>query len=684
MRVVVWILIFAVSSLGFSAELDPVLRRHLNQSKAQGPGITEQWLPVIGEGSADEATALGAKVQTRAGAFFTARIPASRLSDFANTRAIKVLKMGLPAKPLMDQARKISSIDGVYQKGLDGSGVIVGVVDDSLDIDHADFKTENGLTRVAYFWDQTVASNHPPTGYSYGSQYSKDDIDAGRMDNTLAGFHGTHVTGIAAGSGMASGGVYRGLAPGAAIIFVKTDFSLSGIVDGINYILNKSKALNMPCVINLSLGTHEGTHTADDTFNQIVDQLITDVGEQGHIIVWAAGNEGGWAMHATNQTKTNGSVDFDIDYTRGTLYVDLWYTNQEVLPIEILKDGSALQVAMTSNDYSSLNFAITHSTKGSERRVQLSFSSYFSANYTIRLGATAVPTFVDAYLLNPDVNNDSVIDDTFTSLTDRQTVSTFCAQTKSISVGAMVSRTSYTNQYGAITSDASKHIGEICDFSSTGPTRDGQKKPDFAAPGAFIISAKGHDAQLDNAYAAYIINSNYLVEQGTSMAAPFVTGLVALLLQKEPDLTVDEVRQKIIAGVTSSTYKSNPGIWDDAYGYGIVDASFLLNTQPDKPTLTSHVINNVIRLDQSTDSKAIIQFNMNNPSASELIHVKIYSQDGLLIRDFGEKVLNSVEVLKYEWDGRDMYGRTVKPGIYQVLVEGSTFQRKFLRILVVH
>lgn len=94
----------------------------------------------------------------------------------------------------------------------------------------------------------------------------------------------------------------------------------------------------------------------------------------------------------------------------------------------------------------------------------------------------------------------------------------------------------------------------LATFSAYGVTVDNFAKPDLVAPGRRIVSVIGRrDAKLMKAYPAYLVTSSnqttpyYFRMSGTSMAAPMVTGAVALLLQDEPWLTPDQVKYRLMA-----------------------------------------------------------------------------------------------------------------------------------------
>jgi minor extracellular serine protease Vpr len=60
--------------------------------------------------------------------------------------------------------------------GLFGEGVLVAVIDSGIDYSHLDFRNEDGTTRIAALWDQTIPGN-PPLGYDIGSVYTREQIN---------------------------------------------------------------------------------------------------------------------------------------------------------------------------------------------------------------------------------------------------------------------------------------------------------------------------------------------------------------------------------------------------------------------------------------------------------------------------------------------------------------------------
>ena len=190
----------------------------------------------------------------------------------------------------------------------------------------------------------------PPTGFDYGYECTSADVQAKSCPETDTFGHGTHVAGIAAGSGMATGN-FTGVAPGASIIFVKSGYSVCNgsswnfdtthILDGVSYIVKKAAKLGKRAVISLSLGGNIGAHDGTDPFELALDAIV----EAGTPVVVAAGNEARDNAHIRGQLSQGSNVTFQVQVQQSTvdLQIDVWYSPQDQIDATLTTpDGQTL------------------------------------------------------------------------------------------------------------------------------------------------------------------------------------------------------------------------------------------------------------------------------------------------------------------------------------------------------
>ena len=446
----------------------------------------------------------------------------------------------------------------------DGTGVIVGVVDTGIDWRHLDFVDESAnppTSRILLLWDQTDPGGPTPSGLDYGTEWRQDDIND-ELDGSPAGVvretdaadsdapgHGTHVTGIAAGDGSATDGdlppgTFAGVAPGAAIIFVKTDFTDVGVIDGVNYILQRAQALGRPVVVNLSLGSHEGSHDGTSNFEAAISSLVGP----GRILVNSAGNSRGSRDHAESAIPQGGTVEVAIQITGATAYVDLWHTGGDAYLAELTAPESVGFIL--SADYSNtasgnigdasvtIYNAVTDPPNGDEE-IFVSWEGLDASRqgtWTLELSRTvsAGDGEWDAWCIE---------DARFGSrYSDGELVVEPANAENVIAVGASIGRKTWVDRNG-ITRTELILPGNIASFSSPGPTRDtvarpGRLKPDITAPGQNIFAAMASGVSFGSSDVS--VDDRHRRGTGTSMSAPHVTGAVALLLGEHPDLTPEE------------------------------------------------------------------------------------------------------------------------------------------------
>ena len=213
---------------------------------------------------------------------------------------------------------------------VNGSGVVIGIIDTGIDYRHPDFWFPNGSTKILSIWDQTI-DGKPPRGFKYGYECLKWEIEAGRCPERDEVGHGTHVASIAAGTGLAS---YKGVAPGAYLIVVKTGYPICGglkwfmeedkILDGISYIVEKARELGLRPIINLSLGSDNGSHDGHTPLEKAIDKLT----DEGVIFVVAAGNSASDRIHSMGDLAVTSEVEVRWILQPATKEFDLSYVTE--------------------------------------------------------------------------------------------------------------------------------------------------------------------------------------------------------------------------------------------------------------------------------------------------------------------------------------------------------------------
>lgn len=169
------------------------------------------------------------------------------------------------------------NVDRLWAKGIDGKGITVAIIDSGIDKNHPDLE------------GRVVAEKN----------FVDDEVSA---DDLLG--HGTMVAGIIAGSGAASGGKYKGIAPGASLLNVKVidssgDGKVSDIIAGIEWAMS-----NGANVLSLSLG---GLNLGET--NPPITMAADNAMEAGAVVCVAAGNRNSSKLQSMTETKASSETD---------------------------------------------------------------------------------------------------------------------------------------------------------------------------------------------------------------------------------------------------------------------------------------------------------------------------------------------------------------------------------------
>ncbi len=543
------------------------------------PPRTAVFIHCEAEPSLQHLAKYGIRVNQPKGRVRTAFLPLESLDPLSEDKAVKRIIPSRYLRLLMDVAPgKVSLPPFRNTTGLSGKGVIVGVVDTGIDPNHPAF-----TGRIRSIWDQTLSGTGVPEG-GYGAEVTGTLLTTSRDTNG----HGTHVAGIAAGQDASFGGV----APGVELVIVKSDLLDAHIADGIRYIFRVARNLGRSAVVNLSLGAHYDAHDGSDPLSQIID---SESGP-GRIVCCAAGNEGNDNIHAQT-TVSQGSkrkIRFKVPASSGmdaisTVLQNGWYSGNDKMEVAVQSPGgfqTPYQGIKTSGPseqtYILPDGRVLIATPGPdpangdhnflvEVRQPSSFTPVTAGTWRLLLrGVTISKGRVDVWVLDDSNRLDVIF--TGKSVHDTLKVGSPGASASAITVASYTTKVQWKD-ISNNTQSVGLDLDEISDFSSEGPLRNDSQKPDLAAPGAMITAARSADSLVP---AAYVVTPSYRINAGTSMATPFVTGIIALLLERNSSLDPGQVKTKLRTHC-SIPGKSN-GTFDIKWGFGLLNMSGMAGT----------------------------------------------------------------------------------------------------------
>jgi serine protease AprX len=127
----------------------------------------------------------------------------------------------------------------------------------------------------------------------------------------------------------------------------------------------------------------------------------------------------------------------------------------------------------------------------------------------------------------------------------------------------------YVVTVGASDDHTTTDVGDdtLAPFAGSGPTADGQVKPDVLAPGTSVVSSRSPGSTVDVTYPGSEVGDAYAKGSGTSFATAVVSGVAALVVASAPDLTPDQVKQRLVSTARPLGTGDSP-----ATGRGVVNA----------------------------------------------------------------------------------------------------------------
>lgn len=546
---------------GFGVSLaDPFLMRMLEDRILRGsseldssatPEIQDTRVPVVMRlDSPDWLPPATLHLDTRMGRFASARLTVEQIRQLSNDPAVTSIE-GSRATALGELTRSKVAIrtESVHARPVEelGDSALIAVVDDGIDVFHHCFTSGSDptLSRIVAVWDQRQRDAPPSGPVKYGRFHSDTDLDrylrSGRVEGGLGRDplgHGTHVASIAAGR--AVGAFAGGVAPGARIVVVVTnpDADANSLFDALGFI--ETMAKNRPVVVNLSYGRTAGAHDGSSEMECYLEEFTGRGQIPGRVVVKSAGNEANDRLHAhlaIQEGRTRTLSWLTRAGPRVADVLEVWFDPANELEF-VLEDPSGYKSALTTASLRmtrgplgqhdvSLDYTRAHRSNG---KSQLAVRVKARNGGEIDPGNWKLEVF--GRLVRGDPNIEAWIERSGAT-PEARFEPRFASNEHTLSIPGTA--------HSVITVAAANEQADVASFSSWGGTWDGRQQPHLCAPGVGIVAARSGT------------DSDTISHSGTSMAAPHVSGALALLMSRRER---DRARDPNLAQFTAHQLRS--------------------------------------------------------------------------------------------------------------------------------
>ena len=485
-------------------------------------------------GSLERVKELAARVVELQNEYAIITIRESEIENLAQIPEIEYIEKPKRLFFQVANGRRVSCIDAVRDArfGLYGQGVLTAVIDSGIEYENADFRNEDGTTRIRALWDQSLAPGEgriPPEGYVMGAEYTAEQINEALNQSTLMdrrrivpsediSGHGTAVAGIAAGNGRNSGGRYAGAAPRSELLVVKLGNPrqegfprTTELMQGIDYVIRKALELRMPVAVNISFGNTYGSHDGTSLLERFIDDL-SNIWKSSICI--GSGNEAASAGH-TSGVMTPGReeiIQVAVQDSQTAISIQLWKEYTDIVDISLMTP-SGVTVGPLQEILGPQRFAVG----GTEILLYYGEPSPYSTAQEIYIDMLPRETYITGGVWRIILTPRKIVSGAYElwlpseNVLNKGTGFLFPTDHTTLTIPSTAGRVITVGAYNALTF-------VYADFSGRGYTRERNLiKPDIVAPGVDVTAAA--------------VGGGYAQFTGTSFATPFVTGGAALLME---------------------------------------------------------------------------------------------------------------------------------------------------------
>ncbi len=573
---------------------------------------------------------------------------------------------------------------GIYDQGVDPNHINFKDADGNSRVFYLSYLRLNAMNMpVASYYDKSnihlfktdeSATYHGAHTLGIMAGSYKGSLDAGYPEDIVAG----------------SPNPYYGMAPDADLMVTCGLTSDYFIAKGVDEIVNYAVENNRPAVINLSLGGNVGSHDGNSAMGKFLEDagekciIVMAAGNDGDVPLYASKtfSEGDTEFKTLIKPCYEPELNDNLRYGEVSIYgADSSLMNVQAVVLNRKTGRIAYRIPLLSPGNGLATYHITDVSYAlsDEDIVSQPLSKYF--NGYVGLGSMideATGKFycmIDYYLTDNQDNNadDSYVLGFFVTGDPGQTARIWCdglytcfdsygyegwangSTDMTISDMATARNVVVVGSYNTEGTmhyiDGSTgpfepslgefHPGELTSFSAYGILEDGRKLPHVCAPGVSLISSTSRfyvedtDNEIDPSTMSAKVEADGIANWwsqtgGTSMAAPVVSGSIALWLEADPSLTVDEVIDIIQTTARKDEYvdsSENPVGW----GAGKFDAYAGL-----QEVIRRSGVNSV----QGEGSGLLLtpngyrNYKVSLPGVQAL-DVKVFAADGRLVKQIG-------------------------------------------------